>query len=201
MLRGLNVLSTQIVYFGRAIPWIIIDAIPYFKKWKLQPVRLLLAVGREPSDDLLTGFLYRTKCQQPRSSGSALNSFYYRISRLNCLVYGFFRSAGRMWTESLPDLDVRPHGGVFWHEDLARTLPSLANNCLASRSFLRSRGRLSLCWCVLELHLHETCPLIAHSQPIKHCTMVPSTVTSTNYIISTQHLSASPPNTLTQRRP
>jgi methylsterol monooxygenase len=27
----------QIVYFGRSIPWIIIDAIPYFKKWKLQP--------------------------------------------------------------------------------------------------------------------------------------------------------------------
>jgi methylsterol monooxygenase len=28
-----------VVYFGRCIPWIIIDAIPYFKKWKLQPVR------------------------------------------------------------------------------------------------------------------------------------------------------------------
>jgi methylsterol monooxygenase len=27
----------QIVYFGRALPWIIIDAIPYFRKWKLQP--------------------------------------------------------------------------------------------------------------------------------------------------------------------
>jgi methylsterol monooxygenase len=30
-------LQRQIVYFGRAIPWIIIDAIPYFRKWKLQP--------------------------------------------------------------------------------------------------------------------------------------------------------------------
>jgi methylsterol monooxygenase len=27
----------QTVYFGRCIPWIIIDAIPYFRKWKLQP--------------------------------------------------------------------------------------------------------------------------------------------------------------------
>ncbi|KAG8856077.1 C-4 sterol methyl oxidase [Serendipita sp. 411] len=27
----------EIVYFGRCIPWIIIDAIPYFRKWKLQP--------------------------------------------------------------------------------------------------------------------------------------------------------------------
>ena len=25
------------VYFGRSIPWIIIDAIPYFRQWKLQP--------------------------------------------------------------------------------------------------------------------------------------------------------------------
>lgn len=29
--------SIQTVYFGRCIPWIIIDAIPYFRKWKLQP--------------------------------------------------------------------------------------------------------------------------------------------------------------------
>lgn len=29
----------EIVYFGRSIPWIIIDAIPYFNKWKLQAVR------------------------------------------------------------------------------------------------------------------------------------------------------------------
>lgn len=27
----------EAVYFGRCIPWIIIDAIPYFRKWKLQP--------------------------------------------------------------------------------------------------------------------------------------------------------------------
>lgn len=27
----------QFVYFGRSIPWIIIDAIPYFRRWKLQP--------------------------------------------------------------------------------------------------------------------------------------------------------------------
>jgi len=29
--------ATQTVYFGRCLPWIIIDAIPYFRKWKLQP--------------------------------------------------------------------------------------------------------------------------------------------------------------------
>ena len=30
----------EIVYFGRCIPWIIIDAIPYFRRWKLQPGKI-----------------------------------------------------------------------------------------------------------------------------------------------------------------
>lgn len=30
----------EIVYFGRCIPWIIIDAIPYFRRWKLQPNKI-----------------------------------------------------------------------------------------------------------------------------------------------------------------
>jgi len=33
----MSFLMHEIVYFGRSIPWIIIDAIPYFRKWKLQP--------------------------------------------------------------------------------------------------------------------------------------------------------------------
>lgn len=28
----------EVVYFGRSLPWIIIDAIPYFNKYKLQNV-------------------------------------------------------------------------------------------------------------------------------------------------------------------
>ncbi|KAG8730215.1 C-4 sterol methyl oxidase, partial [Ceratobasidium sp. 414] len=27
----------EVVYFGRCVPWIIIDAMPYFRRWKLQP--------------------------------------------------------------------------------------------------------------------------------------------------------------------
>ncbi|KAI0308993.1 C-4 methyl sterol oxidase [Amylostereum chailletii] len=27
----------EIVYFGRCVPWIIVDALPYFRRWKLQP--------------------------------------------------------------------------------------------------------------------------------------------------------------------
>ncbi|KAL2267585.1 hypothetical protein VTJ83DRAFT_4862 [Remersonia thermophila] len=30
----------ELVYFGRSLPWIIIDAIPYFNKWKIQNTKL-----------------------------------------------------------------------------------------------------------------------------------------------------------------
>ena len=33
----LSFLLHEIVYFGRAIPWLAIDAIPYFQQWKIQP--------------------------------------------------------------------------------------------------------------------------------------------------------------------
>ena len=39
--------DAQLVYFGRAIPWLIIDAMPYFRKWKLQPVSRS-NIGRDP---------------------------------------------------------------------------------------------------------------------------------------------------------
>lgn len=30
----------ELVYFGRCVPWVIIDAIPYFQRWKLQPEKV-----------------------------------------------------------------------------------------------------------------------------------------------------------------
>ena len=42
----------ELVYFGRSLPWIIIDAIPYFNKYKIQNVG-----GRSHSPPLLTEFL------------------------------------------------------------------------------------------------------------------------------------------------
>jgi len=30
----------EVVYFGRCIPWMIMDATPYFRKWKLQPNKI-----------------------------------------------------------------------------------------------------------------------------------------------------------------
>ncbi|KIY66983.1 hypothetical protein CYLTODRAFT_422927 [Cylindrobasidium torrendii FP15055 ss-10] len=36
----MSFLMHEIVYFGRSIPWIIIDAIPYFRQWKLQATKV-----------------------------------------------------------------------------------------------------------------------------------------------------------------
>lgn len=32
----------EVIYFGRSLPWMIIDRIPYFKRYKIQPVSLFL---------------------------------------------------------------------------------------------------------------------------------------------------------------
>lgn len=36
----MSFLMHEIVYFGRCLPWVIIDAIPYFNRWKLQPTKV-----------------------------------------------------------------------------------------------------------------------------------------------------------------
>lgn len=42
----------EIVYFGRSIPWMIIDRIPYFNKYKIQNVRCVKSVGLFDGIDL-----------------------------------------------------------------------------------------------------------------------------------------------------
>ncbi|KAJ7640484.1 hypothetical protein DFH06DRAFT_1216142 [Mycena polygramma] len=36
----MSFLMHEVVYFGRCIPWIIIDAMPYFRRWKLQASKI-----------------------------------------------------------------------------------------------------------------------------------------------------------------
>ncbi|GHJ90467.1 hypothetical protein NliqN6_6869 [Naganishia liquefaciens] len=36
----MSFLLHEVVYFGRCIPWMIIDRIPYFRQWKLQPEKV-----------------------------------------------------------------------------------------------------------------------------------------------------------------
>ena len=39
---GLLFLTHEIFYFGRCLPWAIIDRIPYFRKWKIQDEKSLV---------------------------------------------------------------------------------------------------------------------------------------------------------------
>lgn len=66
----MSFLMHEIVYFGRSLPWMIIDSIPYFRKYKIQNVRrCLIVVG-------LRGLMYHSKnYQPPRSNGSVRNWF------------------------------------------------------------------------------------------------------------------------------
>lgn len=41
----------ELIYFGRSLPWIIIDAIPYFRKYKIQQVHLTLRAPVAVSSD------------------------------------------------------------------------------------------------------------------------------------------------------
>jgi len=34
----MSFLMHEVVYFGRSLPWIVVDAIPYFRRYKLQEV-------------------------------------------------------------------------------------------------------------------------------------------------------------------
>lgn len=43
-------LTSQVVYFGRAIPWLIIDRMPFFRQWKLQEVSSFLFTSTRISE-------------------------------------------------------------------------------------------------------------------------------------------------------
>ena len=50
----MSFLMHEFIYFGRSLPWVIIDRIPYFNKYKIQNVCQLLCVGEGPCTDNAT---------------------------------------------------------------------------------------------------------------------------------------------------
>jgi len=63
----------ETVYFGRSLPWIIVDRMPMFNKYKIQNVR--------PSRTLCSWFstdfgCSSKKCQRCKNNGIAPNSSY-----------------------------------------------------------------------------------------------------------------------------
>lgn len=61
----------EVVYFGRSLPWIIIDRIPAFNKYKIQNVRLLNAL----QPNWHRSHPHSKRSLPPPSSGTAPSSF------------------------------------------------------------------------------------------------------------------------------
>lgn len=45
----MSFVTHEAIYFGRSLPWVIVDMIPYFRQWKIQNVRCVFAGGKEQS--------------------------------------------------------------------------------------------------------------------------------------------------------
>lgn len=62
----------ELVYFGRSLPWIIIDCIPFFNKYKIQNVRRPIDAHSlcDQSTDILG---YSKKSPPPLNNGNALS--------------------------------------------------------------------------------------------------------------------------------
>ena len=62
----------EVVYFGRCIPWMIIDRTPFFNKYKIQNVcHAVLYTLRDQHTDMVSS----KKSQLPPNNGSAPSSF------------------------------------------------------------------------------------------------------------------------------
>jgi methylsterol monooxygenase len=70
----MSFLMHELVYFGRSLPWIIIDCIPYFNKYKIQNVCqtiVSVAPGYQHTD-----MVFSKKSLLPLNNGNAPSSFY-----------------------------------------------------------------------------------------------------------------------------
>ena len=121
-----RILSPQIVYFGRCVPWLIIDAIPYFRRWKLQPEKV------------------PTAKEQWECTKSVLFSHFTVQLPLVCLR--ILACALRLLT-SLLDLAVSPNCRGCRNEHLASTIPYLDRRCPSGRVLLCLRRHVPLLRC------------------------------------------------------
>lgn len=153
------------MYFGRCVPWIIIDSMPYFRKWKLQPNKI--PTGQE-----------QWECtKQVLYSHFTIELPMVRTTRL--LVYPT-RSSG------FPlDLVLPPNGRNVRHVDMAGSVSVMASYGPPDRAVLRLRGHLPL----LRYVPSAVCSCDQYSraseQLTRRCTGALSTNTSTKYTTST----------------
>lgn len=94
----------ELVYFGRALPFIIMDRIPYFKQFKIQGVSLLTLHSTALTDRSI-------KCLPWPNNGNAPNLSSSHISRSNYLKYG---SSIHWHTTSERQQAYHFHHGKLW---------------------------------------------------------------------------------------
>lgn len=85
----MSFLLHEFFYFGRCIPWMIIDQLPSFRKYKLQPVSLVFSSTSKGLRLIKYLGLSRTRFLPQHNSGNAQNMSYILISPSSSPEYGF----------------------------------------------------------------------------------------------------------------
>ena len=127
------------MYFGRSIPWIIIDAIPYFRKWKLQPNKVPTAAEQWACTKQVL-FSHFT-IELPLVRGIILG-YPYAWTNRSCT---FMKSI---------DLALPPYRGKTSHEDISRPLPRFKDYGSSDLFLFLLRGLFPLRWYVTFFSLN-----------------------------------------------
>jgi hypothetical protein len=77
----------EVVYFGRSLPWIIIDCIPYFRRYKIQHVSVARS-GDGVVDERANVCGCSRRSRPRRSNGSVLHWFCCHTLRSSCRRFG-----------------------------------------------------------------------------------------------------------------
>jgi methylsterol monooxygenase len=107
----------QVVYFGRAVPWIIIDAIPYFRKWKLQPNKIPTPQEQWECTKLVLFSHFTIELPLVR-----VTQFRPLFHAAHCI--------------STLDLVVPPGRRVYWNDYIPSTPAIMPSNASSNRVFL-----------------------------------------------------------------
>jgi hypothetical protein len=94
----------ETVYFGRCLPWVIIDMIPYFRRWKIQDVSLMRPVFATTKIDLQLDQDSNSRRAMALHQVGTANSFHNRITA-NLVVSSFMQVLWNGYWCSIPALD------------------------------------------------------------------------------------------------
>lgn len=117
----MSFLMHEIVYFGRCIPWMIIDRMPYFRKWKLQP-------GKVP-----------TNAQMWKCTKAVLFShFTIELPQVRSFPFICQLDVGalRLTSGLVVDLGIPPACGILWTGDAFGAVPFVEIDGSANRLVL-----------------------------------------------------------------